>query len=242
MVGLGTVINVVAIVAGGSIGAVAGHRLKADARVLTTDVLGLVTGLSAALSASAVTRSALVTAVGSAWTLFVVLFALLLGGAVGLLLQIETRLDAWGERLKARFAAGEAQFAVGFVTAALIFCIGPLAIMGSFDDALGLGIDKLVLKSVLDFFAAIAFAATFGWGVSLSALPVGIYQGALTLLGVTIGSIWDQAQLDAMTAVGGLLLVGIALKLLDLKHIAIGNLLPALFIAPVLVSLIANLT
>ena len=93
---------------------------------------------------------------------------------------------------------------------------------------------------VLDFFAAIAFAASLGWGVTASAIAVGVYQGALTLLGVALGSVWDAAQIDAMTAVGGLLLIGISLKLLDIKHIAIGNLLPALFLAPGIVQLIVS--
>ena len=100
----------------------------------------------------------------------------------------------------------------------------------------------LFRSSVLDFFAAIAFAASLGWGVTASAIAVGVYQGALTLLGVALGNVWDAAQIDAMTAVGGLLLMGISLKLLDIKHIAIGNLLPALFLAPGIVQLITRLS
>ena len=214
MFGLGTAINVVAILLGGGIGALAGNRLRETTRNLVTDVLGLVTTLNGAMSAAVVGSAAFAAAVGSSWTLFVVLAALLAGGAIGTLLG------------------------VGFVTASLIFCIGPLAIMGAFDDAMGLGYDKLLLKSVLDFFAAMAFAASFGWGVSLSALPVGVYQGLLTVVGLGLGNVWDRAQIDSMTAVGGLLLVAIGLKLLKIKEIAIGDLLPALFVAPLLVSLV----
>lgn len=242
MVGLGTLVNVVAIAFGGAVGTVLGHRLSERTRSLTTDILGLVTGLNAALAAAAVTSPAFRQAVGSSWTFFVVLGALIVGGLIGTALKIELRLEQLGDRLKARFAGGDDQtFAAGFVTASLIFCIGPMAIMGAFNDALGSGIDTLLLKSVLDCFGAIAFGASFGWGVSVSALPVGIYQGALTVLGLLLGSIWDQAQIDAMTAVGGLLLVGISLKLLRLKDIAIGDLLPALFLAPILVGLIRGL-
>jgi hypothetical protein len=93
----------------------------------------------------------------------------------------------------------------------------------------------------LDFFAAIAFAASFGWGVALSAFAVGIYQGVLTGLGLLLGSIWNDAQIAAMAAVGGLMLMGISLKLLNIKQIAIGNLLPALFVAPALVWLVSFL-
>lgn len=166
--------------------------------------------------------------------------SLLVGGLIGTVLRIEERLENAGEWLKRRFARSESSFVEGFLSASLVFCIGPLAIMGAFDDALGLGIDKLVLKSVLDFFAAIAFAASLGWGVAASALAVGVYQGALTVAGFALGSIWSVPQIDAMTAVGGLLLMGISLRLLNIKSIAIGNLLPALFLAPVFVQLIVR--
>ncbi|MEN9711410.1 MAG: hypothetical protein RL441_1402 [Actinomycetota bacterium] len=238
MVGLGTVLNIIGIAGGGAIGAIAGHRMREDSRVLTTDLLGLVTGLSAALSVKAVLSDKLSAAVGTTWPLFIVLAALLIGASIGSLLRIEARLELFGETLKNRFAKEDGGFVEGFLSASLIFCIGPLAIMGAFDDALGVGIDKLVLKTVLDFFASIAFAASLGWGVAASAIAVGIYQGALTVLGLVLGSIWDAAQIDAMTAVGGLLLMAISLKLLNIKHIAIGNVLPALFVAPVIVQLI----
>jgi uncharacterized membrane protein YqgA involved in biofilm formation len=240
MIGLGTVINIFSVAAGGAIGAIAGHRLKQNSRLLTTDVLGLVTGLSAVLSARAVLSTDLEEAVGKTWPLFIILGSLLVGGLLGTLLKIEDRLEHSGEWLKAKFARDEGTFVEGFLSAALVFCIGPLAIMGSFDDALGLGIDKLVLKSVLDFFASIAFAASLGWGVAASAIAVGFYQGVLTIIGFALGSIWDVAQIDAMTAVGGLLLMAISLKLLNIKSIAIGNLLPALFLAPVFVQLIVQ--
>ena len=100
------------------------------------------------------------------------------------------------------------------------------------------GIDQLLLKSALDFFAALAFASTLGWGVAASAIPVAIYQGSWTILGLALGSVLSQYQIDAMTICGGLMLVGIALRLLDIKKIAVANLLPALIIAPILASLL----
>ena len=240
MIGTGTAINVVAVVLGGALGAVVGHRLPSRSRVLTTDILGLVTGLSAAFSAVKVSSEALADRVGTTWPLFIVLFSLLIGGLIGSAARIEERLENFGEFLKRRFAGeGDTSFVAGFMSASLVFCIGPLAILGAFDDALGIGIDKLVLKSVLDFFASIAFAASLGWGVAASAIAVGVYQGALTAVGVVLGSVFDTAQIDAMTAVGGLLLFGISLSLLNIKRIAIGDLLPALFIAPVAVSIVS---
>lgn len=232
MIGLGTIINVGAIIAGGAIGSLIGHRFSPGLRTLTTDVLGLITGVSAALSVAVITSATVLNDIGSTWPIFVVLFSLLLGGFIGSALQLESRLESLGETLKRRISKSENNFVIGFVTASLVFCIGPLAIMGAFDDAMGLGIDKLVLKSTLDFFASIAFAASFGWGVAFSAISVGVYQAAFTALGFALGNVWDDVQVGALTIVGGLLLFGISLKLLNIRHIAIANLIPALFLAP----------
>lgn len=232
MIGLGTLINVAAIVAGAAIGSLIGHKFSPSLRTLTTDVLGLITAVSAALSVSVITSTNLLDDIGSTWPIFVVLFSLLIGGFLGSLLQIESRLESLGETLKRKMSTSESNFVIGFVTASLVFCIGPLAIMGAFDDAMGLGIDKLVLKSTLDFFASIAFAASFGWGVAFSALSVGVYQAIFTGVGFALGNVWDEVQVSALTVVGGLMLFGISLKLLNIRHIAIGNLIPALFLAP----------
>lgn len=232
MIGLGTFINVAAIVAGAAIGSLIGHKFSASLRTLTTDVLGLITAVSAALSVSVITSTNLLDDIGSTWPIFVVLFSLLIGGFLGSLLQIEPLLERLGETLKRKVSTSESNFVIGFVTASLVFCIGPLAIIGAFDDAMGLGIDKLVLKSTLDFFASIAFAASFGWGVAFSALSVGVYQAIFTGVGFVLGNVWDEAQVSALTVVGGLMLFGISLKLLNIRHIAIGNLIPALFLAP----------
>jgi uncharacterized membrane protein YqgA involved in biofilm formation len=232
VIGLGTIINVVAIFMGAAIGSLIGHKFSPALRTLTTDVLGLITAVSAALSVSVITSTNLLDDIGSTWPIFVVLFSLLIGGFLGSLLQIESRLELLGESLKRRMSTSESNFVIGFVTASLVFCIGPLAIMGAFDDAMGLGIDKLVLKSTLDFFASIAFAASFGWGVAFSALSVGAYQAIFTAVGFALGNVWDEVQVSALTVVGGLLLFGISLKLLNIRHIAIGNLIPALFLAP----------
>ena len=122
----------------------------------------------------------------------------------------------------------------GFVDASLLFAIGPLAILGSISDGMGTGIDQLILKSTLDFFAAMAFATSLGWGVAVSAIPVGIYQGVWTVIGLGLGEILAGYQVDAMTVVGGIMLICIAFRLLNIKNVAVGNLLPALIIAPLL--------
>jgi len=238
-IGAGTAINVVAVAVGGLLGIVVGRRFTDALRVLVTDALGLVTMISAVASGAYVFKPELVQALPDGAPVLVVLMAMLIGGGLGYALRIEERLEAFGERLKHRFAHdSDSRFVDGFVMSSLIFVIGPLAILGSISDGLGTGIDQLMLKSSLDFFAAIAFAASFGLGVAVSALPVGIYQAAWTLIGVALGSIMTDAQIAAMTATGGLLLGAISLKLLDIKHIAVGSLLPALFVAPALVALL----
>ena len=131
------------------------------------------------------------------------------------------------------------RFIEGWLTASLLFCVGPLTILGSLSDGLGRGIDQLVLKSVLDGFAALAFASTFGVGVLLSAASVAVIQGSLTLVGVTLGSVMPDAHVAALTATGGLMLAGIGLRLLRIREVPVGDMLPALVIAPLLTELIA---
>src|SRR5690606_25426612 len=133
------------------------------------------------------------------------------------------------------------RFVEGWLTASLLFCVGPLTILGSLSDGLGRGIDQLLLKSVLDGFAALAFASSFGVGVLLSAVSVGVVQGLLTVAAVLLGSVLPDAHIAALTAAGGLMLVGIALRLLRIKQVAVGDLLPALVVAPLLTQLVAVL-
>lgn len=234
-VGLGTLINIVAIIIGSLIGILAGKKFKEKTRDLLTDVLGFITIISAASSIAYLWRSDFVAAVPVGWTLLTILASLILGSLLGAALKIEDRLENFGAFLKSRFTSHEGSpFVEGFVTASLIFAIGPLAILGSVSDGMGTGIDQLILKSTLDFFAAIAFAASLGWGVAASAIPVAIYQFIWTGAGFFLGSILSGYQIAAMTATGGVLLLGIALRLLKLKNVAVGNMLPALFFAPVL--------
>ena len=238
-VGVGTLVNVVAILVGSSIGIAAGSRITKKSQSLITDVLGLITALGAASALSPLWSPIFESSLPKGSTLLVILAAMLLGGLIGSALSLENRLDAFGENLRRRFrAAEESPFVEGFVSASLLFVIGPLAILGSVSDGMSQGIDQLVLKSSLDFFAAMAFASTLGWGVAASAIPVAIYQGFWTLIGLGLGSVLSQYQIDAMTICGGLMLVGIALRLLDIKKIPVANLLPALVIAPALATLL----
>lgn len=169
MVGLGTVINVAAIVVGSLIGLALGNRLPERTRAVVTDSLGMLVFVIAAFNIMALTDQAWIESVGGAATLLIVLGSLIVGGIIGSLLRIESRLESVGGWIQGKFSrsgstAGRARFIEGFVDASLIFCIGPLAILGALSDGLGLGIDQLALKSALDGFASIAFAATMGWG------------------------------------------------------------------------------
>jgi len=231
--GAGTVLNILTIVIGGAFGVFIGAKISEKLRNLVTDVLGCVTIISAADALSAYWDVELQESMPKGWVILVVIFSLLVGALIGSALAIEDRLEFLGNKLKSRFSKnGSSNFVEGFVSASLIFAIGPLAILGSISDGMGTGIDQLVLKSTLDGFAALAFAASLGWGVALSALPVGIYQFAWTAVGLFLGAILTNYQVAAMTAVGGILLIGISLRLLRIKQIAVGNLLPALALAP----------
>ncbi len=237
--GVGTLINLVAVIGGASLGILIGQRLGSKTRTLLTDVLGLATLLGAASALIPMWSERYIQSLPQGWPLLVVLGSLLIGGLIGSALKLEDRLDQLGENLRKRFKASkESTFVEGFVSASLLFAIGPLAILGSISDGMGNGIDQLLLKSSLDFFASMAFASSLGWGVAVAALPVGIYQGFWTVIGLALGEILSGYQIDAMTIVGGVMLIGIGLRLLNIKHVAVGNLLPALAIAPALAALV----
>lgn len=245
-IGAGTITNVVAVLLGAGLGMLIGHRLSARVRSTVTTALGLVTLLIAADAAADVAAPELVDAVGTAAPLLVVLGSLVLGGIAGSLLKLEARLERFGGWIQARMSptgAGETRerFIEGFVLSSLVFCSGPLTILGSLNEGLGRGADQLLLKSMLDGFAALAFAASFGIGVMLSALSVALIQGSLTVVGVLLGTTLPEAHLFALTATGGLVLIGVAVRLLDLKPIPVVDLLPALIVAPVLTQLAVTL-
>jgi hypothetical protein len=228
---------------GSALGVLVGERLPGRTRDVVTDGLGLVTLLVAALNARAVLDADFTAAVGTSAPVLIVLGSLLIGGIAGSLLGLEVRLEALGGTLQRRLTrggtGGHARFVEGFVGASILFCVGPLAILGSLQDGLGAGIDQLALKATLDGFASIAFAASLGWGVAASVLPVIAIQGAFTVLGVLAGDVLPAAQVAALTAVGGLLLVGVAIRLLRLRPLPVADLLPALLVAPLLTWLVS---
>ncbi|CAL8967547.1 hypothetical protein TESS_TESS_00175 [Tessaracoccus sp. O5.2] len=241
-IGAGTVVNVITVVVGSLIGIALGNRIPETTKSTVTAVLGLVTLVLGGMSVVAMNSEALREAVDGA-AMLVVLAALLVGALLGSWLRVEDRLEQGAGWVRARFTASgdAARFVDGMVTATLLFCVGPLAILGSLSDGLGRGADQLLVKSVLDGFAAMAFASTLGWGVLASAGAVALIQGSLTAVGYFVGDVLTTAQVDALTATGGVVLLALGLRLLDLKQIPVGDLLPALLLAPPLVTLAAAL-
>jgi uncharacterized membrane protein YqgA involved in biofilm formation len=179
----------------------------------------------------------------------IVLLSLLVGGILGEWWKIETRLAGLGASLEKRFADRDSdvevegsRFVKGFLAASLLFCVGPMTILGSIQDGLTGDYELLAIKAVLDCFAAMAFASTLGVGVLFSVLVILVYQGGLSLLAFQMQSVINEAMMAEMTAVGGVLLLGLALSsLLEIKKIRVGNFLPGLVIAPLIVAILEAL-
>ena len=235
-IGAGTAINVVTVVVGSLIGIAVGHRLPVRTRDLVTQILGLISLVIGGLSIADGMSQAFADEVGAGSRLLVVLGALLIGGLAGSALRLEERLDGAADWLRGKVAreSDQATFIEAAVTATLIFCVGPLSIVGSISDGLGNGAEQLVVKAVMDGFASVAFAASLGIGVMASVIPMILYQGGLTLLGFWLGDFLPQAQIDSLTATGGVILLGLGFRLSGIKHVPIGDLLPALLVAPLL--------
>ncbi len=230
----GTILNVLTVLIGGTLGAALGARLPIKMRETVMHGLGLMT-LVIGVQMAITTRN-----------LLIVLASILVGGILGEWLGIQARLDALGKTLEERFARGEqaGKFTRGFVTASLVFCVGPMTILGSIQDGLVGDYNLLAIKSMLDGFAGLAFASTLGIGVAFAALTVFVFQGSLSLAAMWLGSAFGAVTRQTpwvieMTATGGVLIMGIGLLLLELRSVRVGNLLPAIFIAPAIVLALA---
>lgn len=246
IVGLGTLINVVAIILGTIAGVLLGNRLSEKTSRVVTDGLGLVVLVLGGLNVISILDVEFVTSVGAGIPLLIVIGAILIGGIIGSALRIEQRLEKLGAFLQKRFAkkgskGSKEKFITGFVNASLVFTIGPLAILGALSDGLGQGIEQLATKSILDGFASLAFASSLGWGVALSAIPVGLWQGLITVLAFSVGAVVSAPIISALTATGGVLLIGVGLRLLQIRSIAVGNMLPALIVAPVITLILLSI-
>jgi uncharacterized membrane protein YqgA involved in biofilm formation len=227
----GTLLNVAAVLLGTSVGVLLGARLPDRVRATTLAGLGLVT---LAIGAQLALRSE---------NSLVLLASIVIGGIVGSLLGIDEGLDrlgAWAERRVNTTPGRWGRVSEAFVTSSLVFCVGPMTIVGSVQDGLTGDYSVLALKSGLDLVASTLFAATLGPGVLLSAATVLVYQGGLALAASSARSVLTDAVVREMTATGGVLILGIGFRLLEVKRLPVGNLLPALAVAPLVAALAAR--
>ena len=242
MRGIGTVINVFTIVGGTLVGLIVGRYISERMRLTVEQAVGMTT-LVLGIATAAKTDNIVFP-----------LVSVVLGGIIGELLRVEERFETLGNwvrrKVEVKTQTGwlsrsslttlHPRFVEGFVTATLLFSIGPMSILGSIDDGLGRGAQILIVKASLDGLVSILFAATMGWGVAISATIVGIYQGLMTLGASGLDAILTDRMVHEMSATGGIMILGIALRFMEVKPIRVGSLLPGLFVAPVLVALFAR--
>ncbi len=233
----GTIINIITVLIGGTLGLLFGARLPDRLKATVIAGLGLFTA-AIGIQMFLKTENPLI-----------VLGAVLIGALLGEWWRIEDGLQGIGRRLEERFAGsgetdanGSSKFVRGFLTASLLFCVGPMTILGSIQDGLTGNYELLAVKSVLDGFAALAFASTLGVGVLFSTLVILVFQGGISLLAVQLNVLVTAPMLNEMTATGGVILIGLAISnLLEIKKIRTGNFLPALAVAPLIVWILSLL-
>ncbi|CCO08329.1 DUF554 domain-containing protein [Desulforamulus hydrothermalis] len=215
----GTIVNAAAIVAGTAIGLLFRKGISESANQTVMNGIGLAVALIGFKMAFKTENE------------LIVILSLVLGGIIGEILDIEGWLGRIGTYLETKIGAGEGEVARAFVTTSLIYCVGAMAIMGALEDGLTGNATTLYAKSLLDGTSAVIFTSTMGFGVAFSAIPVLIYQGAITLAADFLKSLLNPGMINEMTATGGLLIVGIASNVLGIKKIKVGNLLPAILVA-----------
>jgi uncharacterized protein len=218
----GTIINAAAIVAGGTAGLFIHKRMPARFTKIVFQGIGLFT-VFLGFSMAAKTGNYLV-----------MIFSIVLGSITGELVDIDRQVNYFSDWIKKRTGSENARFSEGLVTAFLLFCMGSMTILGAFEEGLGNNPNLLYAKSVLDGVSSVALAAAMGAGVLFSVIPLVIYQGGLTLFAAKLGNLMSEPVINELTAVGGLLLIGLGLSILDIKKIRILNMLPSLIFAVLL--------
>lgn len=230
MTGLGTIVNVLAILAGGAVGLVIKKGLKDSLQDMIMKVLGISTmfiGASGALCGLLTVKEGTLSTKGT----MLMIFSLVIGALIGELIRIEDRLDTMGEKLKALVKAGQnTHFVDAFVTNTLVVCVGAMAIMGSLQDGLNGDPTTLFAKSILDGVICIVFTSTMGVGAMFAVIPMGIYQGGITLLARFIEPYLTDAMVSDMSYVGSVLIFAIGINLAFGKRFRVGNMLPAILV------------
>jgi uncharacterized membrane protein YqgA involved in biofilm formation len=224
MPGTGTIINVITVIIGSGMGLLLRNRLSERYKSIILQGVGILT-LVIGIQMTLKTENILFS-----------LISIILGGLTGQFLKLEERLDHFADQVKRKYAKKEDRyFSEGFLTASIIFCVGPMTILGSINDGLRGDINLLAIKSVLDGFTAIALTTTFGIGVLFSIFTIIVIQGGLTISALMIDQFFNEMMINEMTAVGGVIIMGIGFILLEVKKINVATFLPALVVAPVLV-------
>jgi len=220
---LGTLFNAITVIAGSLLGLLIRKRLPKRFIDIVFVALGLFTIVLGAKMAM------------QAKELLLMVFSLVLGGLLGEWLQIEKRLEGAADRLKAKSKIESGKFTEGLTTAFMLFCVGSLTILGAFEEGLGKPPNLLITKGVMDGFSSIALSAAFGIGVLFSVVPLVLYQGSLTVFAAFLAPLLNEAMINELGAVGGVMIIGIGLAILEIKDLPVINLLPALLISPILV-------
>lgn len=236
MIGLGTLLNVAAILVGGVVGLAATRQLKASTQQWIKVVMGACTvwiGISMIWQGLHGPFKRCLQEFG------IMMLSLMLGNFLGKLFKLQASINRLGQFAKEKLAHASKEssqrFGEGFVTCTILFCVGPMSILGALQEGLRGDIKILGVKSALDGLATMGFAGTFGWGVMLSAIPVGVYQGTLTLLARVFEPTFQQPMLiDSISATGGFIVFCVALVILELKRVALADYLPSLVLAPIL--------
>lgn len=216
MILVGTIVNVAAVAVGSTIGLLVGGRLPERVVKSVFQAIGLFTfflGVYMALKGH---------------QFLVIIFSLIVGTIVGELISLEDRVERLSHSVRRIFRLGNPNFSEGLITSFLLFCMGSMTVLGAIDEGVGNGSEVLFTKSLMDGFSSIALASAFGLGVTFSVIPLFLYQGGITLLAWWLGDFMAEAVINELTAVGGILLIGLGINILEIKRIRVMNMLPAL--------------
>lgn len=219
---LGTIVNVATVLAGSTLGLLFHRRLPEKITGIVFQGIGLFTlflGFSMASKTS---------------NFLIMIFSIVIGSIIGELLSLDSVLDKFSDRLKNRIGSKNDKFSEGLIAAFLLFCMGSMTILGAFEEGLGNSPNLLYAKSLLDGFSSIALSAGLGIGVMFSAIPLLIYQGGLTLFAGWLGEFFSDIVINEMSAVGGLMLIGLGISILEIKSIKVINMTPGLLVAIIL--------
>ncbi len=219
---LGTLVNAAAVIVGGSLGLVLKKNMPQRITTIYFQAVGLFT------------LAIGITMVIKMEDILIVVGSMALGSLIGEWLNLEEKTEILSEFLKIKLRIGNEKFSEGLITAFLLFCIGSMTIVGAIDEGIRGSHELLFTKSLMDFFSAILLASAFGVGVVFSSLPLLIFQGSITLVAMWASSFFTPSIIQGLTSVGGILLIGLGINILEIKKLRVMNMLPSLLIVVIL--------